>query len=72
MDPRLQIIDKRLAGVRMVVPVSGGKGGIGKSLVSSTLALTLARLGYKVGLLDLDFSGPSTHVVLGIRDAHPK
>ncbi len=72
MDPRLQIIDKRLAGVRLVVPVSGGKGGIGKSLVSSTLALTLARLGYKVGLLDLDFSGPSTHVVLGIRDAHPR
>lgn len=72
LDPRLEIIDKRLAGVKKLIPVSGGKGGIGKSVVASTLALTLAQLGYKVGLLDLDFSGPSTHVILGISGVYPE
>lgn len=72
MDPRLSIIDTRLAGITRIITVTGGKGGIGKSLTSSLLALTLSRLGYKVGLLDLDLSAPSTHVILGIEDVYPK
>lgn len=72
MDPRLEIIDKRLENIKTLVPVSGGKGGIGKSLIASTLALTLSELGYQVGLLDLDFSGPSTHIILGIGGVYPR
>jgi ATP-binding protein involved in chromosome partitioning len=72
MDPRLRIIDKRLKNIKTMIAISGGKGGIGKSLVASTLSLTLSKLGYKVGLLDLDFCGPSTHIVLGIRGVYPK
>ena len=72
MDPRLNIIDKRLINIKKLIAVAGGKGGIGKSLVSSTLAVILARLGCKVGLLDLDFCGPSTHVILGIKGIYPK
>ena len=72
LDPRLEIIDKRLENIKTLMPISGGKGGIGKSLVASTLALTLSELGYQVGLLDLDFSGPSTHVILGIGGVYPK
>lgn len=72
MDPRLEIIGKRLENIRNSIAVSGGKGGIGKSLIASSLALTLSKLGYKVGLLDLDFCGPSTHTILGIRDLYPK
>lgn len=72
MDPRLEIIDKRLENIKTLIPVSGGKGGIGKSLIASTLALTLSELGYRVGLLDLDFSGPSTHIILGIGGVYPK
>ena len=72
MDPRLEIIDKRLDNTKILIPVSGGKGGIGKSLIASTLALTLSELGYKVGLLDLDFSGPSAHVILGIGGVYPR
>ena len=72
MDPRLNIIDKRLAGIKRIIAVSGGKGGIGKSLTASVLALTLSRLGYRVGLLDLDLSAPSTHVILGIEGVYPK
>jgi ATP-binding protein involved in chromosome partitioning len=45
---------------------------VGKSLIASTLALTLARRGYKVGLFDLDFTSPSTHVILGVEDLQPK
>jgi len=55
-----------------LIAISGGKGGVGKSSVASTLALTLSKLGYKVGLLDLDFWGPSAHVILGIEGVFPK
>jgi len=72
MDPRLEIIGKRLKNIKRLIAISGGKGGIGKSLIASTLALILSKLGYKVGLLDLDFCGPSTHIVLGTRGIYPK
>ncbi len=72
MDPRINIIDKRLAGVKRIIAVSGGKGGIGKSLTAAVLALTLSGLGHRVGLLDLDLSAPSTHVILGIEGLYPE
>ena len=72
MDPRLEIIDKRLKNINKLIAVSGGKGGIGKSLIASTLALTLSKMNYRVGLFDLDFCGPSTHVILGIKGIYPK
>jgi len=72
MDPRLNIVEERLKGIKRLIAVSGGKGGIGKSSIACTLALTLSKSGYKVGLLDLDFWGPSAHVILGIEDIFPK
>lgn len=73
MDPRIEVIDKRLKNIKRIIAVAGGKGGIGKSSVSSTLALVLSKMGHKVGLFDLDFSGPSSHIILGIKDyAFPK
>src|SRR4030042_3567023 len=54
------------------IAVSSGKGGVGKSLIASTLALTLAQKGFRVGLFYLDFTSPSTHIILGIEDLHPK
>lgn len=72
MDPRIDIIDRRLGRIGRIIAVTGGKGGIGKSMVSSTLALVLADLGYRVGLFDLDFYGPSDHVILGINRVYPK
>ena len=71
-DPRIGIIEERLKGVNNIIAVSSGKGGVGKSLIASTLALTLARRGYKVGLFDLDFTSPSTHVILGVEGLQPK
>jgi ATP-binding protein involved in chromosome partitioning len=65
IDPRPSVIEERLSGVSRIIPVTGGKGGIGKSVLSSCLALCLRRAGARVGLLDLDFSSPTLHVILG-------
>ena len=72
VDPRISVINERLRRISRVIAVSRGKGGVGKSLVASTLALALARKGCKVGLFDLDFTSPSTHIILGVKDAQPK
>jgi ATP-binding protein involved in chromosome partitioning len=71
-DPRTAIIGERLKDVKNVIAVSSGKGGVGKSLVASVLALSLARKGAKVGLLDLDFTSPSSHVILDAGRQKPK
>ncbi len=72
IDPRLSIVNERLKNIRNVIAVSSGKGGVGKSLIASTLALTLAKKGFKVGLFDLDFTSPSTHIILGVENVRPK
>lgn len=72
MDPRLAVIPERLKGVSRIVLFCSGKGGVGKTLLASLTALIAARRGARVGLLDLDFNGPSTHVVLGASGAAPK
>ena len=71
-DPRTSIVNERLETIRRIIAVSGGKGGVGKSLLASTLALVLASKGFKVGLFDLDFTSPSTHVILGVENLQPK
>jgi ATP-binding protein involved in chromosome partitioning len=65
MEPRPSVIQNRLKQVKRVIAVASGKGGVGKSMVASTLALTLAKQGKEVGLLDLDLYGPSAHLILG-------
>lgn len=72
VDPRTSIINERMRGIGKIIAVSSGKGGVGKSLVASTFALVLAKKGYKVGLFDLDFTSPSTHIILGAKDVQPK
>jgi len=72
VDPRTSIVEERLGRIGRIIAVSSGKGGVGKSLVATTLALALARKGSKVGLFDLDFTSPSTHIILGAGDAKPR
>jgi ATP-binding protein involved in chromosome partitioning len=57
-----------IPGVRHVVAVASGKGGVGKSTVAANLAVRLAQLGQRVGLLDADLYGPSVPMMFGIRD----
>jgi ATP-binding protein involved in chromosome partitioning len=72
MDPRTTVITERLSRTGRIIAVSSGKGGVGKSIVATTLALELTRRGCRVGLFDLDFTSPSTHLIMGVKDVQPK
>jgi ATP-binding protein involved in chromosome partitioning len=63
--------EKLLPDVKNIIAVSSGKGGVGKSTVAANLAVSLARMGHKVGLLDADIFGPSIPKMFRMEDARP-
>lgn len=63
---------KILPGVKHVVAVASGKGGVGKSTVAANLAVGLAQEGYKVGLVDADIYGPSMPLMLDVENEKPR
>ena len=71
-DPRLNIIAKRLSGIKRTFIFVSGKGGVGKSSCACVSSLVLAAEGRETGLLDLDFQGASDHIFLGSKPAFPE
>lgn len=62
---------KAIPGINNIVAVASGKGGVGKSTVTANLAVTLAKMGFKVGILDADIYGPSIPIMFDVQDARP-
>ena len=66
-----EIKGKTIPGISNIIAVASGKGGVGKSTVTANLAVTLAKMGFKVGILDADIYGPSMPIMFDVENEKP-
>ena len=66
-----EVKGKAIPGIKNIIAVASGKGGVGKSTVTANLAVTLAKMGFKVGVLDADIYGPSMPIMFDVENEKP-
>ncbi len=69
-EPVEKVIPK-VEGIKNIIAISSGKGGVGKSTITSNLAVSLQKMGFKVGILDADIYGPSIHLMFDVENEKP-
>ncbi|MDO3693875.1 Mrp/NBP35 family ATP-binding protein [Wenyingzhuangia sp. chi5] len=69
-NPNL-IKGEKIPGIQNIIAVASGKGGVGKSTVTANMAVSLQKMGFKVGVLDADVYGPSMHIMFDVAKAKP-
>lgn len=70
-QPKNEIKGKPIPGIQNIIAVASGKGGVGKSTITANLAVSLQKMGFKVGVLDADIYGPSVPMMFDVQDERP-
>ena len=70
-DKPNQIRGKEIPNIKNIIAIASGKGGVGKSTITANTAISLAKMGFSVGVLDADVYGPSQHLMFDVEKAKP-